>query len=462
MKALRQVWTRSRAYRAVLVVALLYAVLRLLVHCAYLVMLLSPDQNVAGGLPGWAEVERPMLPVDLQVYLDAARRFQVQKDLYLTGPVTRLEDLYQYAPSFALAFTPFLYLPLTLVAATHTSLHLGIYALLYLSWHRIFHRLEFTRASKMLAWTLPLWLLFPDFWSDLGYLNIYVAMALLSTLLIEAILERRLGWSVLWLSLILQTKPQWAVVAAAALFLGRRRFFFKLIGLGTATYATTVGLTALLSNPVYTLGQYADYVSLLSRLSDVFPWRGPETNFLGYNHSIKQVVVYLLGVKPGTLRLATSIKILVLTPFAMVGLNHIWRAVGRSNGESSLAGLDAAFALYLAAFIWLDMVWEVSLGIVIFTYLLATVRHQGLRVAIWAVFLPYALVDVLRLLGAVLASFGMRTLLPGPYVLTDISMHIPIVMVVILTFYAVLVRRLWITASAERATGAIQWTWNPS
>jgi hypothetical protein len=424
--------------------------------------MLSPNQNIAGGLPRWAEAESPMLPVDLQVYLDAARRFQVQEDLYLTGSVTRLEDLYQYAPSFALAFTPFLRLPLPLVATIHTSLHLGIYALLYLSWHRIFRRLTFTRTSRMLVWTLPLWLLFPDFWSDLGYLNIYMAMALLSTLLIEAILEHRLGWSVLWLSLILQTKPQWAAVAAVPLLLGRRRFFFNLIGLGAATYVATLGLTALLSHPIYALRQYADYARFLSRLSAVFPWRGPESNFLGYNHSIKQIIVYSLGVEPGMLRLATSIKVLLLTPLAIVSLRHIWRPVNRSNGGFSQVGLDAAFALYLAAFVWLDMVWEVSLGIVVFTYLLATVRNRGLRIAIWAVFLPYSSVDALRLLGAALAPFGMRTILPGPYVLTDISMHVPLVMVVILTFYAVLVRRLWITAAVGRVTGARQWTLNPS
>jgi len=59
----------------------------------------------------------------------------------------------------------------------------------------------------MLAWLLPVWLVFAQFWSDLGYLNVYVLMALLATLFIDALLDERLGWSLVWVSIILQIKP---------------------------------------------------------------------------------------------------------------------------------------------------------------------------------------------------------------------------------------------------------------
>ncbi len=455
---LRRAWSRSRAYRTVLIITLLYVLLRLAVHGAYLAIMLAPEHRGAGPLPGWAEADGPMLPVDLQVYLDAADRFQLRDNLYLSGRVTRLEDLYQYSPSFAVAFTPFLALPPTAVAVLHTLFHLAAYALLYVSWYRIFRRLGLIRAEEMLIWTLPVWLLFPDFWSDLGYLNIYVAMALLCTLLIEAILEQRLGRSLLWLSLILQTKPQWAVVAAVPLFLGRRRFFFQLIGLAVAAHASVMSLTVIISGPAYAIGQYVDYARLLSRLSRVFPWRSPESSFLGYNHSIKQVVVYMLGPRLGTFRLAAGIKAFLLGPLAVVGFRHVWRPLERGGYELSRLSLDAAFALYLGAFIWLDMVWEVSLGIAVFTYLLGTVRTLASRLLTIAVFAPYAVVDVLRLSGAILSFLGLPTIVPGPYVLTDISVHVPLVMLVILAFYAILIRRLWIAASPGRPTGARQWT----
>jgi hypothetical protein len=110
-------------------------------------------------------------------------------------------------------------------------------------------------------------------------------------------------------------------------------------------------------------------------------------------------------------------------------------------------GLDFAFVLYLGAFIWLDMVWEVSLGVAVFTYLLATTERRNVKILIWAVFLPYALVDAVQI--ASYAAFGMDVVVPGPYVLTDPSIYVPLVMIVILTFYALLLRRLWVAAPAN-------------
>lgn len=45
--------------------------------------------------------------------------------------------------------------------------------------------------------------------------------------------------------------------------------------------------------------------------------------------------------------------------------------VNQRGDEAPQLALDFGFALYIAAFLWLDMVWEVSLGIAVFTYLLA-------------------------------------------------------------------------------------------
>ena len=436
-EAIRHAWSRSRPFRVFLVLALLYALLRLAVHAVYLTTLLAP---APGDLPGWTGIEGPAVPVDLQVYLDGARHFLQHEDLYLTT-LEQIEYHYPYPPSYALAFVPFLWLPAAAVSILHTLLHLFAYGLFYISWDRIFRRLGMTRAGDALAYTLPVWLVFSGFWADLGYLNIYFILALLATLLIEAILHERLGWAVLWLSLILQTKPQWAFAALLPLLLGRYRFFFRLMGLAALAYAAVVGVTVLAAGPDYGWAQYGAYARLLVRLQEQFPWRGPEAGFLGYNHSIKQIVVYLLGVSPATLRLATGVKALLLIPLAVVCLRQAFRPARRAGCQAPQLALDLAFALYLGAFIWLDIVWEVSLGIALFGYLLATAGRRWERVLAWVVFLPYALVDVAQVCGFL--AFGFDAVLPGPYIITDPSIYLPLIMFVILAFYGLLIRRLW-------------------
>ncbi|MDY7075334.1 MAG: glycosyltransferase family 87 protein [Chloroflexota bacterium] len=445
---LRTSWSSSKAFRVILVISVIYTVLRLAGHGAYLVTMLSPGQGTGGELPEWVGAEGPMIPADLQIYLNAAKHFQLRQDLYLKGSLARLEDHYPYAPSFALAFIPFLWLPLSAVVVVHTLLHVAAYALLYVWWGRIFRRLGLDRANEMLAWTLPVWLVFSAFWGDLGYLNIYIIITLMGTLFIDAVLDERLGWSLLWLSIILQIKPHWAFAAAVPLLLGRHRFFFRLVVLTVVAYAAIVGVTMLVAGVPYAWQQHIDYVQFLARLSRDFPWRGPNENFLGYNHSIVQIVVYLLGVTPGTMRLAMGVKVLLLLPLAVVALRHLFRPARRPGRDVPQLSLDVAFVLYLGAFIWLDMVWEVSLGIAVFTYLLATLERRNTRILVWAVFLPYALVDLWQL--ASFAVFGFDVIAPGPYILTDPSIYVPLVMIVILTFYALLLKRLWVAVPVRQ------------
>jgi hypothetical protein len=438
---LRQCWARSKAYRIFLILAILYAVLRMAVQGAYLAMMLYPNSGIMGGMPGWTGAEgEPMVPNDLQDYLDASSRLRKHQDLYLKGSLDRVE-FYQYAPAYALAFTPFLWLSPTAVTVVHTLLHVAAYMLLYIWWGKIFDQLKLKRAQEMLALSLPVWLIFSAFWSDLGYLNIYIVVALLSTFLIESVFNERLAWSLLWLSMILQTKPHWAFAAAIPLLLGRYRFFLKLIGFAVFIYLAAVGMTMLIAGPAYIWRQYGDYFPFLLNMSANFPWRGPEEAFLGYNHSIMQIVVYLLGVTPGAMRLATVVKLVLLAPLAAIGLRYLRHPVDRPGRQVPQLALDWAFALYLGAFIWLDMVWEVSLGVAIFTYLLATLERRNMRILVWVVFLPYALVDFWQLVS--FAAFGMEVIAPGPYILTDPSVYVPLVMIVILMFYTLLVGRLW-------------------
>jgi len=436
---LRRCWSDSKVFRVILVLAVLYALLRLAVQGAYLVLLLSqtPGEET---LPEWVGTEGPMIPVDLQVYLDAARRLRLGQEIYAQGSLARLEELFHYAPSVALVFIPFLWLQPAVVAAIHTLLHLVAYALLYVWWGRIFRYLRLGHASKMLAWCLPLWLVFSAFWSDLGYLNVYVFMALLSTLAIDAILRRQLGWSLLWSSIILQVKPQWAFALAVPLFLGQRRFFLKLAVLTLLSYVVIAGATILMMGPKYGWSQHVEYVRFLARLRRDFPWRTMEKGFLGYNHSITQIVTFVLGATPGTMRLAFVLKSLILGPLAIIAVRYASRTEGTPGPSGPRHALDLAFVLYLGAFIWLDMVWELTLGIALFTYLLATLERRAQKTLVIALFLPYALVDLWQLFSV--ALFGMDVIAPGPYVLTDPTIYVPLIMIVMLVFYALLIKRL--------------------
>jgi hypothetical protein len=242
----------------------------------------------------------------------------------------------------------------------------------------------------------------------------------------------------------------WAFAFALPLLLGRYHFFFKLLILAVVVYAAIVGITILVAGPAYGWEQYNDYIHLLSRLGHDFPWRGPGAPFLGYNHSIKQIAVYLFGLSSVTLRLATLLKVLLLIPLMIVCLKYLLKPVKKTGRALPRLSLDLSFALYLGAFIWLDIVWEVSLGIAIFTYLLATLKQRSAKFLVWGVFLPYALVDFWQVFS--FGVFGMDVIAPGPYILTDPSIYIPMVMIVILVFYALLIKRLWEAIPARQAT----------
>ena len=435
-----RVRSRSKSYRVILIIALTYTVLRLLLHGGYMVAALLYSQEMISDVPGTQGIEEPMISADFDVYLKAATHLQMRQDLYLKGPLDRVE-FYQYSPAYALAFVPSTWVPLAANVVIHSLLHIIAYGLLYWQWDRIFQQLGLEQAREMMVRTLPIWLVFSQFWGDMGYLNIYIFMALLATLLIKTILNEQLWPAVLWLSIILQTKPQWAFAVAVPLLLGRWRFFAKLLVTAILAYGAVFGLMMLVLGPSYVWRQYSDYFQFLWNMPADFPWRGPDAPFLGYNHSITQIVIYLLGARPTTLWLARGIKVLLLIPLTVLSIRYLLHSPRLANSNTPQMNLDWAFALYTAAFIWLDMVWELTLGILVFTYMLATSARRSTRIVIRGIFLPYALQDAWQVIS--FAVFGSSIILPGFYIAVDPAIYIPIIMIVILTFHALLVKRLW-------------------
>ncbi len=115
-----------------------------------------------------------------------------------------------------------------------------------------------------------------------------------------------------------------------------------------------------------------------------------------------------------------------------------WRYRRVSLNESNIAfTLEWAFALYLLAFLWLDVVTELTFGLLVFTYLLGTLPEQ--RSKTWArlVFLPYALTFIWITFSGI-ASF----VAPLSEILIDPSLYIPFILMALVGLYALLVWQL--------------------
>jgi len=432
VKYIREEWSRSKTYRVLLILAVIYALLRLAIQVFLFSDAMRPEA-VAEGVQVSADLQ--------QSYIASAQRFQAREDLYLKGSLEHVEAHYLYSPAFAFFFAPILLLPLQILLPLMLVIHVAAYALLYVWWHRIFDRNDLQNIARQWARLLPLYLVFSAFWDDLAYMNTYIIVALFATLLIEAVLQEKLGWAAFWLgAVILPIKPHWAFALALPLLLGRYRFFVKLLAGAGVAYFIVAGITILAGGVEYGIRQYQDYLGFLARLTRDYPWWGPEQPFLGYNHSVLQIVLYWFGVSAANMRLATVIKLVLLIPLGWISLKFLRNPVNRAGSEVPETALALVFAFYLGAFIWLDMVWELSLGIVIFAFLLATTEQKWTRLLLWVLFGPYALLDIWRLVSYM--ALGDDVLYQGAYVLTDPLIYVPWIMMVLLVFYAMLLLRL--------------------
>jgi hypothetical protein len=441
VKYIKEHWSRSKPYRVLLILAIVYAVLRLAIQIFLFSDAMRPEA-VAEGVQVSADLQ--------QSYIASAQHFQARQDLYLKGSLEHVEAHYLYSPAFAFFFSPLLQLPLQILLPLMLVIHILAYGLLYIWWHRIFEQNHLTEIASQWARLLPLYLVFSVFWDDVSYMNTYIIVALFATLLVDAIMQEKLGWASFWLgAVILPIKPHWAFALALPLLLGRYRFFLKLFAGAAVAYVVVAGMTILAGGIEYGIRQYQDYFGFLSRLTRDYPWWGPDKPFLGYNHSILQIVLYSLGVSLENMRLATVLKLILLLPLGWISLKFLRNPPNQPGNEIPETALALVFAFYLGAFIWLDMVWELSLGLVIFAYLLATTRQKMTRILLWTLFGPYALLDIWRLVSYM--ALGDSVLYEGAYVLTDPLIYVPWIMMVLLVFYAILLMKL--NGSSSRRLG---------
>lgn len=432
MNPIKQCWAESKTYRALLIAAILYALLRFAVQVSLFAYSITPQ----------AVEEGTLTSADLQFsYIPAAEHFRDRADIYLKGSLEILETHFPYTPAFAFLYGPLLLLPIGILVWVMTAIHLAAYYLLYVRWARIFQKYRLTKAEKLWAQTLPLFIIFTVFWDDLALLNIYLIVALFATFAIEAVLDENLGWASFWIgAVILPIKPHWAFALGIPLLLGRYRFFLRLM-LGTLlAYLATVVVTILGGGADYVLRQYQDYFIFLGRLSRDFPWWGPNKPFLGYNHSVMQTILYYFGVTDANKTLASIVKLALLVPLGLVALKYLRNPIRKSGREVPETALALGFALYLGAFLWLDMVWEISLGLVIFVFLLTIIEQKWIRTALWILFFPYAALDIWRLISYL--AFGDSILYAGVYVTTDPILYVPWILALIIIFYGLLIRFL--------------------
>lgn len=427
MESLHQVWSKSKWYRFALISAIVWFVLRLAIQVIY----------ASGAMPELTGEDG--LPVDLPVYLDAAQAFVHRQDLYPQGFGDSIL-YFHYSPLFAMLSTFLLWFPERGIAIIGTLLSIVVYVLLYFKWMQIFKQLSMFDVAEKMAYTLPVWLFFSAFWGLVTYLNVGILVALVATWLIDNVLKERLGLSALFAVLLLVSKVMWIFPLALPFLLGQRKFFFKLAFLVAFLYTALLGVSMIVAGPAYILEQYSQYFTHLQRLTNEYPWHTHDViPFLGYNHSIKQILIFVFGIAPWVFNMATMVKLLILLPFAFLG----WRLYRLDNiPDVAMLKIGLVFGLYLGAFIWLDMVWDVLLGIVIFPFVLTLVRARWQKALVWAVFLLYALVDVIQFFSYMIGGDSV-VVMQGAYVLTDPSLHFPLTMAVILLFYVIITRKLW-------------------
>src|SRR5215211_4967798 len=233
---------------------------------------------------------------DLQIYLAAGSRFLQREDLYIAPRADF--GLYAYSPAFAMVVGFLTFLPYKLIWVVDAFFHIIIYWALYWRWFHIFRRQRLNTAADTMILLFPLWLIFTGLLYEIAYMNIYIFMAFIATLLLEAILNQQTGKAILWLTILLLIKPQWAFALGIPFLLGQWRFLGKVVGGAILAYLGVVTLMVLITGQ-YALEQYREYFQFLGSVPYTFIWNTiSKDGHLGYNNSIMQLVIYFTDHAP--------------------------------------------------------------------------------------------------------------------------------------------------------------------
>ena len=417
-ETLRQQWRNSSSFR----VWTILAVIGLVINLALTILWQLEIITVEGSPP----------TNDLKIYLEAGDRFLQREDLYI-APKPDF-SLYAYSPAFAMVFGFLTLLPYKVLWVVDALLQMIIYWAMYWRWFMIFRGQRLNTAAQVLIRLFPLWIIFTGLLYEIAYLNVYIYMAFFATLLLEAMLNQQTGKAILCLAVLLPIKPQWAFALGIPFLLGQWRFLAKVAGGAILAYIAILITTVLIAGP-YALGQYQEYFQFLQSIPYTFVWNTMvKDGHIGYNNSIMQLVAFFTNNAPYSVGLAAAIKILLSLPLIAIYLRY-----RRHAPQEATPGfvLEWAFALYLLTFIWLDVITELTFGIVIFTYLLGTLSKQSFIKLAQFVFLPYALIFIwITLIGIV--SFAVTI----PALIFDPSLFVPFILIAMLGLYGLVLWQL--------------------
>jgi hypothetical protein len=415
---LRQQWRSSSSFRWLTILALAGLVINLVLTVLWQMEIISFEDSPPAN--------------DLKTYLEAGSRFLHRENLYVAPRADF--GLYAYSPAFAGLLGFLTFLPYKLVWVVDALLHIIIYWAIYWRWFTIFRQQRLNTAAEILIRLFPLWIIFTGLLYEIAYMNIYIFMAFTATLLLEAMLFQQTGKAILWLTVLLPIKPQWAFALGIPFLFGQWRFLVKVAGGALLAYFAILAGMILITGQ-YALQQYREYFQFLQSVPYTFVWNTMmKDGHIGYNNSIMQLVIFFTNRAPYSMLLTTVIKIFLSLP--LIGMYWRYRH-DPSKEEISAFTLEWAFALYLLAFLWLDVVTELTFGIVIFPYLLGTLPKPGLKILAKLVFLPYALTHIWITVTGI-ASFIVSL----PNVIIDPSLFIPFILIAMLGLYALVLWQL--------------------
>lgn len=426
-EALRQHWRTSSSFRVWTILAIIGSVINLALTVLWQMQILTFEDTPPGN--------------DLKIYLEAGNRFLQREDLYI-APRPDF-GLYAYSPAFAMLVSLFTFLPYKVVWIVDAVLHVIVYWAIYQRWFRIFRQQGLNTDAKTLIQLFPLWVIFTGLLYEIAYMNIYIFMAFFATLLIEAMLSQQTGKAILWLAILLPIKPQWAFALGIPFLLGQWRFLAKVLIGALLAYTAIFAITTLVTGS-YALQQYREYVQFLGSIPYTFVWNTlSKDGHIGYNNSIMQVVVFFTNNASYSVSLTTVIKFLLSLPLIAI----YWRYRRQTTHEPAPGpALEWAFAPYLLAFLWLDVVTELTFGIVIYSYLLGTLRREGLKNIARLVFLPYALTLIWITVTGIVSFIA-----PLPDLIFDPSLFIPLILIATLGLYGLVLWQLMETFRKQPA-----------
>lgn len=373
---------------------------------------------------------------DLVVYLRAGQAVAMGQSPYPGGPWGDTA-VFHYSPTvawlLALLFRgDTLLWPFRWLAYLYLGLILAAYPLAWLVWRRVFEQLQLGQTGAVMITSLPLWLIYSQWFADQNFLNIYTFLLLLDGLLVLALLRQNTWLALVLVVLIAQTKPHYLYPLALPFWLGRWRFCLKLIVVCLVGYSLVAGVTVLAVGPTLGLTLYHDYLTFLTTIAERYPW---SAYYLGYNHSWQSMLHWLFGLQAWIPAAVTGLRVTTLLPLMWLGWRR-WQQ-RRSLAEQPAVALGVALALHLWAVISLDQLWEITTATIVFVYLMAA---GDVSVHRWAVliFVPFAMLGLVQL-----AGWQMASLLNSPVDQFDLTARLPLLMVAALGLYGLLGRVLF-------------------